>query len=267
MQRPRLVLAAAVLVVAPTCGVGAVANAEAATHGSVTWNFSSSRINAGAPVQVTYHATGVAQQSIVSIQQQFGTKHVWKNVANFPVGRVSTTVNLPAVPIGDYVYRLRVSTGHRLDFYSLARRLYAYGNITLTTICHAFNNGGCGPGSVQLQNSQIYNYELTLLTFSTVSPGDTAMSAKNNSCRSGTLTIESGIQSARNPGDITSVQITQSASNPQLTTLPDTSQTVFNFNLDGGPFDLDAWHSGGPSTETVVWFSGTFNCYTLNGLR
>jgi hypothetical protein len=224
-------------------------------------------VDAAAPVGATYAVQGVRAGSSLTFEREFGTAHVWKSVATFKLGASTATVNLPGDPVGAYVYKLRVSTGNRIDFYSATRRLFSYGSVTLSTLCPGNTNGGCNSGSVQLQNSTIYSYENVANTYSKASPGSLVMSFPNTSCRSGSLTIETGWTNGLDPNDSSYVQITQSASDPQITSLPDTSQTVFKFNLDGGPFDVDNWHSGGTNAEVVIYYSGTFNCYTLNGLR
>jgi hypothetical protein len=269
MSKHFLIASASLLVCALTFSSTLGSSAEAASNGSVTWRFTQSRISASTPVRVTFTATDVRPGSFISFERQFGTAHVWKAVDTFPLGHVATSVNLPAVQVGAYLYKARVTTGRKVDYFSAPHWLYAYGSVSLTTLCVAntLSGGGCGDGSVQLQNSRIYTYEFESLTGQKASPGGTALSFPNTSCRSGILTIETGFTSNLDPGDTTYVQITQSASDPQIASLPDTSQTTFSFNLDGGPFDVDEWHSGGQDQTAWVYYSGVFNCYTLNGLR
>lgn len=263
MRRHLLLASAFTLVGTLALAGGSGSSADAASHGSVTWSFTQSRISASTPVQVTYTATGVRPGSSISFERQFGTAHVWKAIATFKLSSAATSVNLPAVQVGAYLYKARVTTGRKVDYYAASHWLYSYGSVTLTTLC----TSGCSSGSVQLQNSMIYNYEFQSQTSEKASPGQTAASFPNNSCRSGVLTIETGFSSNLDPGDTTYVQITQSASDPQITSLTDTSQTTFDFKLDGGPFDVDEWHSGGTDYYANVYYSGVFNCYTLNGLR
>jgi hypothetical protein len=267
-MRKHLLFASALTLVSTLAFTGGVgSNAGAASHGSLSWNFSSNRLNANTPVQVTYSAVGVRPGSSISFEREFGTAHVWKAVATFPVGSAATTVNLPAVQTGAYLYKVRVTTGRKVDFYSAQRWLYAYGPVTLTTLCAKDNAGSCSSGNVQLQNSKIYNYESVAGTYSSTSPGELVMGFPNTSCRSGVLTIESGRPNSLNTGDVSYIQVTQTASDPQITSLPDTSQTVFTIKLDGGPFDIDEWHSGGTDNYAIIYYSGIFNCYTLSGVR
>jgi hypothetical protein len=227
-------------------------------------------VNADTPIGVSYQVSGIRTGSLISFEREFGTAKVWKAVARYKFqGSTSESVNLPGDAIGKYLYRLRVTNGRKVVFQSTPHPLYSYGSISYLTICNQATGGSpnCGTNTVQLQNSTLYNYESITDTYLSAPPGTSSLAFPNTSCRSGSLTIETGYTWETNPGEVTSVQITQSASDPQIATLPDTSQIVFNFKLDGGPFDLDEWYLGGIENPVAVYYSGTLNCYTLNGLR
>jgi len=252
-------------------GFGSSMSAGASSsRATATWAFTSVKVNAGTPISVSYRVSGVRAGSLLTFEREFGTAKVWKPVAKFKlVAPGDATVSLPSDPIGSYLYKLRVTTGRKVVRLTSSHPLYSYGDVSFLTICNGATGGNgvnCGSGSVQLQNSTIYNYQDQTNTYASAAPGTNEISFPNTSCRSGSLTIETGYSNATQPGDVSTVQIAQSASDPQLTSLPDTSQTVFNFNLDGGPFVLDDWSNDSNNGE-VLYYSGTFNCYTLNGLR
>ena len=178
---------------------------------------------------------------------------------------------LPSDPIGAFAYKVVVKSGKKILLQSSDQVLYSYGVVSLAVICNEApgGNGDCRSGSVQLQNSFIYNYELSHYPESYAPPGAEVISFPNTSCQSGSLTIEVGSSGATHPGGSATIQIAQSASDPQTITINDTSQQAFNFTLDHGPFIIDDWLTlGSNDYETEgVWYSGTFDCYTANGLR
>lgn len=204
-------------------------------------------------------------------ERQFGSAKAWKSVAKFRVvGPGSVTASLPSDPIGSYLYKALVQTNGKSILQTSSRGLDSYGDVSLSTICSQMSSGegACAVGSVQLQNSIIYNYQFTTYTSSQASPGTTELSFPATSCKSGSLTITVGEADGLEPGESATIQIAQSASDPQLITIPDTSQQVFDFNLDGGPFIIDDWYTPGTQDDGYerLSYSGEFNCYTLNGL-
>jgi hypothetical protein len=267
----RRCLAIAMTVALPTLGMIDAAGASA-SDGSLTWEFTSIHVDASSPVGVTYASTGVRPGSLLVFQRQFGSAKVWKSVAKFTIGGSRTvTTSLPSDPIGSYLYRGVIEVHGKTVMQTPDRFLYSYGAVPLSTICSEMSSGdgGCSVGSVQLQNSIIYNYEFSDYTESQASPGDDELSFPATSCDSGSLTITVGLIDNTNPGGSATVQIAQSASDPQIVTIPDTSQQLFNFNLDGGPFIIDDWYTPGSNNNSYerLFYSGTFDCYTLNGLK
>jgi hypothetical protein len=256
--------------------VAITSSAQAAPRPSVKWAFTSSNVDAQAPISATYQTSGIRSGSVLTFERQFGTAKVWKAVANFHVASgASTAVNLPADPLGAYMYRVVAVTGRKVVAQTAVRALFAYGNVSLLTICQKSTSGNarCSPGSVQLTNSIIYNYQVSTYANANTSPGQTVITFPVTSCRSASLTIVVGRTANDNgpfPGSSATIQIAQSASDPQLITVPDTTQQAFNFNLDGGPFDVDDWFTTNGNyydDHEYVYLSGNFSCYTLNGLR
>lgn len=269
--RVNAALFATLALVVPSIAI--TSTAQAASPPTVKWAFTLSNVDANAPIAATYQTTGIRPGSRLTFERQFGTARVWKAVANFRIASgASTTVNLPADPMGAFKYRVLAVTGRKVVAHSAVRTLFAYGSVSLLTICQKATNTsyGCSPGSVQLHNSVLYNYQIYTEVDQKTSPGQTTITFPATSCRSASLNIVVGRSATDNgpfPGSSATIQIAQSASDPQLITVSDTTQQVFNFNLDGGPFDVDAWFTtNGSNGYESAYLSGTFSCYTTNGL-
>ena len=259
-------------------GVGQFASAGALTpQVRASFSFTVVKVDSGTQINASYQVLGARVGSQLIFEREFGSKKVWKPVARFRLTRLrSANVSLPGDSIGAYLYRAQVLTHGKVVAQTPNRSLFSYGSVSLLTICSGASDGNglnCGTNSVQLQNSILYNYEDWTQSSSTAAPGTSELKFPNTSCRTGSLTIESGYSDTTNPGEVSTVQIAQSASDPQLINIPDTSQAVFNFNLDGGPFVIDDWYTGGQPPDlgnnfsVDLYYSGTFSCYTLNGLR
>ena len=258
--------------------VGPAPNAGAASSKvKASFEFTTDNVNAGSPISASFQVSGVRPGSQLIFEREFGLQRTWKPVARFHLTTShNSNLSLPSDPIGDYLYRLQVVTRGKVVDQTPNRSLFSYGNVSFATICSGASGGSgvnCGTNSVQLQNSIVYNYEDWTNTYSTAAPGSNELSFPRTSCRSGSLTIETGYADTTNPGEVSTVQIAQSASDPQLVNVPDTSQAILNFNLDGGPFVIDDWYTGGDggigfgADWVALYYSGTFSCYTLNGLR
>jgi hypothetical protein len=273
MRRRSLSVVLGVAALLAVTGVAIPSSAQAATRGTVAWSFTTSKVSAGTGIGVTYQPSGIQPGSLLTFERQFGTAKVWKAVANFHVSSSSSsTATLPGDPLGAYEYRVQVTTGHRITALTHDRPLYSYGSVTLLTLCNEGSDRSmnCSPGTVQLSNSTLYNYQASDSVDPDASPGQTDFAFGATSCRSGSLDIVVGFPSDQDPafpGSSVTTQVAQSASDPQLITVPDSSQQTFDFNLDGGPFDLDSWYTtNGQDNWENIYVSGTFNCYTLNGL-
>ena len=261
-----------IIVAVLAMGFGFVQTSDAASrYGAMSWRLTSTQVNAGTPVSGSYQVSGLKSHSLLIFQRQFGSSRVWKTVSQIAVlNSGAGTFNLPSDPIGAFVYRAIVDSGGKAVIQSPNYALHSFGPVSLSVICqeHSGGDGGCGQGSVQLQNSTIYNYEFSDETSYQTPPGEDQLSFSSNSCNSGSLTITVGESDESWPGGYETFQIAQSASDPQLITIPDTSQEVFNFDLDGGPFILNDWITpAGNQYDEDAWYTGSFNCYTTNGLK
>ncbi|MGB8197065.1 MAG: hypothetical protein WCF25_08680 [Acidimicrobiales bacterium] len=124
---------------------------------------------------------------------------------------------------------------------------------------------------MQLNNSMIYTYQFWNEVFATASPGGTNLTFPPTSCRSAALSVIVGWPAGSSyggvlPGASITIQVAQTASDPQLITVPDTSEQHFDFNLDGGPFDIDSWFTtDGQDNADQYYLTGSFDCYTPNG--
>lgn len=259
---------------AVSCGIILISlssQASAGTRPSFGWSFATPSVSVGAFPSATYQESGIKPGSLLVFERQFGSAKVWKPVATFASSPGGSSVNLPSDPIGAYAYRVIVKTGNKVLLQTSDHELYSYGPVSLAVICNEANggNGQCRSGSVQLQNSFIYTYVFASSPRQGSPPGADELSFPNTSCRSGSLTITVGFSNFTQPGGSATIQIAQSASDPQTLTIADTSQQVFNFNLDHGPFIIDDWYTNGSSNVDgeQVWYSGNFDCYTPTGLR
>ena len=113
------------------------------------------------------------------------------------------------------------------------------------------------------------------MTQATASPGTNEFTFSKLSCRSGALTVAAGWAGSVTAGASITVQIAEATADPQLISVADAGQATFHFKLGSGPTYIEDWYSGGnvdiqkngdAQGAENVYYKGTFDCFTLNGL-
>jgi hypothetical protein len=263
-QRRVLVAIAAVL----ACLIGSAAPALAAptkTHPSVTFKFKSARVNANAKPTVEYSSSHVPAGSILYLQRDFGTKHVFKNVKKL-VGQ-SGSVAVPGVAMGRYLYRLVAVRSKKDVAVSSTRSLFSYGKVTIAQLCRRsrktdFRGADCGPGTDQV-GSSVFNYAAQDQDGNDGPNQDAAVQAQDSSCRAISITEAVSNDDAQEQGTTSqSVQLTQSAADALGATSPVGTIGAFSAHISSGSWDLEFYTDSGGNT---VDFNGSLQCWSASG--
>ena len=263
--------------VAGTLGVTATSDALSKAHTKIVWSFANHNLEYGSKIVAKIQSIVAPAGSSLIIQRTFGTTSLFekvKTLSSFKSGGFSVTV--PGLPIGYFKYRILIEKSGRLLYTSPQNIFHSYGPIPFSTICgeRTGGDGSCGPGTIQFGNSSVFSYVASDSTAQTAAPGDNEYTFNNLSCRTGTLEIAVGWPQATNTGLTATFQIAEAAADPQLITVQDTSTSQFQFKLNRGAVYLDEWYSGGTALDSNgngyndenAYFSGSFDCYTINGL-
>jgi len=273
----RVVIAKAIIVLAligGTLGIASSSNATIEVHARVLWSFSNRNLEHGTKIVANIRSVNAPAGSKLIFQRTFGTTSLFENIRTIPAGESSAfSIVLPSVPVGLYEYRILIEKSGRLLFTSPQNVFHSYGLVSFSTICseRTGGDGNCGSGSIQLGNSSVFTYEASTWPNQTAAPGNNEYTFTNLSCRSGELEIAAGYALTTNSGLSATVQVAEAAVDPQLITVGDTSTSQFRFKLNRGAVYFDDWYSGGAANggnnhAEQVWLSGSFDCYTLNGL-
>jgi hypothetical protein len=107
--------------------------AEAATP-TVALTFQPARVSANTTLHLAVKSANLPTGTVLYLQRQFGTDHIFKNVKQLTVRNGTTTA--PAVAMGRYVYRIRAMRNTTVVARSANRTLYSYGNISVTQLCN-----------------------------------------------------------------------------------------------------------------------------------
>lgn len=260
-----------------TLGIASISDAKSKTPVKVDWSFNNRNLEHGATIVAKIQSVTAPTGSKLVFQRTFGTTSLYKTIKTLTRFRSSAfSVALPSVPVGFFEYRILIQDSGRLLYTSPKNVLHSYGPVAFSTICSEMvgGSGGCNPGSVQLGNSSVFTYQASTIASATAAPGTNEFTFSNLSCRYGDLEVAVGLSQATNSGLTATIQVAEAAQDPQLSTVSDTTTALFHFKLNRGAVYIDDWYSGGSATaadgygenDEYVWFSGSFDCYTLNGL-
>jgi hypothetical protein len=243
--------------------VGLFSDAGAVTHSSVTWNFTSVRVNTGTPVAATLSFSGLPGGAKVIFERQFGTKKVMRAVERLSVsGTGSQNVTLPQVPMGSYSYQVVATRANgKLILRTAMRRLFSYGTVPLSVLCNVpkstFNNG-CGAGTVQV-GSNLFQYEMTGNSNGYRPPQyGTDVIFPASGCRSITLTFALSSTNAQ-VNEIAYIQIIQTTLDPAMGSTPVGTVGTLTATLDGGPFYIENASTNGDG----VYYNGSAICWSV----
>ncbi len=221
-------------------------------------------VTAGAMVNGTYSAERDPRGAALFLQQQEGTRKVWRNIRK--LRGVHGEVSLRNTGLGIWKYRVAVLYRRRLAASSRPSWVYAYGNVSLLTICDVASNEGfsvplgCGAGDVQVGN-MVYAYTGSQSYLDSYPTWDQSISfSAPSSCRSATFTF------AGDSNDVVYMQMVQESLNAVTASTPVGVVGTMSVPLDGHPWILNV--SGDPNNwGATIYMNGTFQCYTATGLQ
>jgi hypothetical protein len=253
-----------VLATALIAQIGLFSNADAAsTHSSVTWSFTTVRVNAGTPVAATLSYSGLPGGAKVIFERQFGTKKVMRAVERLSVsGSGSQAVTLPQVQMGSYGYMVLATRANGAVILKTAmRELYSFGTVPLSMLCNVpqatFNNG-CGPGTVQV-GSNLFQFEMVGNSDGFRPPQyGTDVIIPANGCRTITLTFALSSSNSQ-VNELAYIQIIQTSLDPAMSSTPVGTVGTLTTNLDGGPFYIENASTNGDT----VYYNGSASCWSL----
>ena len=238
--------------------LSATMSAEAATsvRPSAVFAFKHDRVTHGVKPVLTYRTGHLPRRSIIYLQRQYGSAHVWKNVERLKAR--TGTVTAPGVQIGKYAYRIRVTKSGRKVVISATRALYSYATVAYATLCREYWGGSsCSAQTVQIGEA--------IFTYVWESYGGqyptyvTPLEFASTSCSS--LSVDFATNDP-NSSDTAYLKVIQSGSDPQYASTAAGTIGKFSPKLDGGPFYLEASETNG---SYGTYLSGHATCYTPTG--
>lgn len=243
----------------PSIALVNVTVAVAAPRPAASLGIPTQQVNAGTPFTITFSSTRLPSGTVLYLQKQVGTAHVWQ-VASKLRGTAGTATVSGAL-MGVHKYRLAALQRNRVVAVSAPKPLYSYGPVTMTTICRAIQIP-CSSG-VETIGPTLYEY-----AEGPNAPGNTypeweqngTFKANHTTCRSATITFAFYRVPASGRAY---VRLLQARSEPQeAATMSPTEVGTFNVTFDEGPWYL----SNATSNGSNVVMNGTFSCYTPTGL-
>jgi hypothetical protein len=231
--------------------------APMAAKPSANFSFVINKVNQGVKPRFSYSVKNEPRGSEIYLQRQFGSAHTWENVEHLKAASGTTTA--PAVRIGPYVYRIRLSTGKKTVTTSRAENLYSYGKITMQDLCDTLIGGStCDPRTVQI-GDQAFNFIFWPGTYAYPTWVQVFQFTKT-SCRQ--ISVRFATNGSTN-GDRAYTQVVQSGTKPTQSSSPTGVIGTMNVSLNGGPYILN----GSTSSDGIEYFNGSALCYTATGLR
>jgi hypothetical protein len=236
---------------------GTAHNGSATARPSATFYFKSQRVNQGSKPTVIYSTGHLPAHSVIYLQRQFGSAHVWRNVEHLKLR--NGTVTAPGVEMGKYDYRVRVTARDTVVVTSRTRALYSYGRVALNAFCNESQVGYCGsPATVQIAQV-VFTYVLANYEPNSYPTYSDVLEFNSTTCDGITVQYATTDTSS---GDYAYFEVIQARSDPQYGQTPIATIGTFHAALDGGPFYLEDSETTGSS----VYSNGYATCYTQSGL-
>lgn len=256
----RALAALASLLIGLSLGVTSASLASASTRGAVTLSFAPNRIEHTSLVHVRYSSAGLPPGTVLILQREVGTAHVWRPVERLP--GTSGAINAPSVPQGRYIYRiLGVRAGRNLVS-SRWELLFSYAPVTFGSICSSnfvptAGTYNCTDGTVDV-GSHVFPYQVTLSGNFYPQYEDVMDTTAPTTCRSVQLLFGGGVHSRY-------LELLQETLSPVLASSGSETLGTLRAHLDGKPWHLLASYSPNASYNGNLYASGTFDCYSATG--
>lgn len=237
--------------------------ASASSSPTATFSFVTNRVTHGQSPTINYSLSGVPRGASVHVQRDFGTQHVFKNIATL-TGK-SGSVSLPGVPMGRYRYRIRITADKKAIGTSAVHKLYSYTTVTVDQMCGLYDDSvqfrsGCNDGTIQV-GSTVYAYAVYAEEGNEAPDQDADLVVQNSSCRSVNITYALSNDQQQNGATTVGAELAQSSADPQETNTSTGSIGVLSAPISSPNWDLVFYSAGG---HTVFW-NGSFSCWTLTG--
>jgi hypothetical protein len=241
----------------PAAQAGTSDSESAAAHPSMTFYFKNQRVNQHSRPTVIYSTGHLPAHSVIYLQRQFGSAHVWENVEHLKLR--SGTVTAPGVEMGKYDYRVRVTARGTVVVTSRTRALYSYGRVALNAFCNESEVGYCGsPATVQI-GQVVFTYVLANYVPNSYPTYSDVLEFNATTCDG--ITVQYATTDTTS-GDYAYFEVVQARSDPQYGQTPVATVGTFYAALDGGPFYLE----DSETTGSAVYSNGYATCYTQSGL-
>lgn len=254
MRKLALIASPVAAAVVAVTGAATAQAALSAPRPSATFAFKVNRIQHLVKPVLTYKTSNLPRGSVINLQRQFGTGRVWKNVERLKAAK--GTVSAPAVQMGKYEYRIRVTKSGRAVVTSATKPLYSYGRVALSAVCAAIE-GFCGAQTVQI-GSTVFTYILN--GANTYPSYVTVLKVTPTSCAH--AWIQFGTNDSTS-GAVAYAEVVQSSTDPQTRSVAAGAIATLSAKLDGGPFYVDV----SETDDESVYVNGYASCYTPSGLR
>jgi len=284
-RRVRLVAALCAVMALSIISVPALAVSQSAALTAhkipITWHFVSPQMEVGAKGTFA-EICGVraTRGSMVSLDEQFGTKRVWRAVFKRSIlGSRCVDAPIHSTVRGQYAFRVSLTKLGHPTYISADQRLTVYGPVNFLSLCSSVRgcqliNGG-NSNTIEIGGHVVSFFDVGCpQNYQTWAPNGCGaidnelptgydFTAKN-SCRSLTLTTAfEDQQGTETPGDAITIQVLQGTLNAQSYQVPYDQVETATFALDGSPANIDFTESTG--NEKLYVLSGTADCWTTNG--
>jgi len=252
---PVLAAVACLIALGTTTPATASASPSIQSKTSVSLTFEHYKIKARSGPQAKYSIKHLRAGSSISLQRQFGTAHAWRTVKRLHHG--SGTVRAPAIMMGKYNYRIRVTRG-RTTVVSRVRTVFAYGTIKFAILCTDWLITPCTPNTVQIGDNAYAEVEFE--DFAQYPSYNMVLDLNSTSCDHLHMSFAT---SDTTSGDKARLKVLQSTSDPVNASTPEGTIGTLSANLNGGPLIVDATDDGG----FRVYVNGNAACYSPSGRR
>lgn len=236
----------------------------------VAFSFASKALEIKRPIVAKLCGVDAAGGSQTYLQEQQGTLRIWKSVGP-PValsGDQCSSIRLATPNMGRFLFRLRYWVNGRLIYISPMQGVTVYGPVGLAAFCTAEGACNLASGTVEI-GGRLVSYIGEAGAGVVINGADYNLPAtysfgSANTCRSLTLkTIMADQTGTETAGDAVTVAVVQRRLNEQSASVLYDQVTTENFQLDGGPFQVQI--TGSTEREIFYVLAGTLDCHTPTG--
>jgi hypothetical protein len=202
------------------------------------------------------------------LEQRVGTAHVWRFVLGLHVKGTACTTHRFREPLpGVLAFRVQLWHAKKVIYQSPEHTLTVFGHVSFVGLCNeglvlaGFLPNLCQTMALQIGNT-IFTYLIADAEATTAPRYDMLIEVPRTSCNR--LVVHMGVGTDGPSATSATVELVQSTSAPHVETLKVGHVRTFAFRLDGGPWNLDDWTA---TADTVAYYNGYANCWSLSGIR